>query len=148
MGTFSIVANAQTQPPTAPDEREAIRHAALDYIEGWYQGDAARMERALHPELAKRMVATDPKNGRSILNQMGAMTLVQNTRKGFGTHFTKVQQLEDVTILDMYGNAASVKIDAATWIDYLQLAKWNGEWKIVNVLWELKPASATAEQSK
>jgi len=28
---------------------------ALDYTEGWYAGDAARMERALHPELAKRM---------------------------------------------------------------------------------------------
>ena len=25
------------------------------------------------------------------------------------------------------------------WIDYMHLAKWNGEWKIVNVLWELKP---------
>jgi hypothetical protein len=28
---------------------------------------------------------------------------------------------------------------ASDWIDYLQLAKWNGEWKIVNVLWELTP---------
>jgi hypothetical protein len=28
---------------------------ALDYTEGWYAGDAARMERALPPELAKRM---------------------------------------------------------------------------------------------
>jgi len=25
----------------------------MDYIEGWYAGDAARMEKALHPELAK-----------------------------------------------------------------------------------------------
>jgi len=28
---------------------------ALDYAEGWYAGDDARMERALHPEFAKRM---------------------------------------------------------------------------------------------
>ena len=32
---------------------------------------------------------------------------------------------------------------AANWVDYLQEAKFNGEWKIVNVLWELKPKDAT-----
>ena len=42
-------------------------------------------------------------------------------------------------MLDVYENAASAKIIAATWIDYLHLARWNGQWKIVNVLWELKP---------
>ncbi len=25
------------------------------------------------------------------------------------------------------------------WIDYLHVARINGQWKIVNVLWELKP---------
>ena len=43
---------------TSPDESAAITKTALDYIEGWYAGDAARMERALHPELAKRMIST------------------------------------------------------------------------------------------
>jgi hypothetical protein len=49
-----------------------IRAAALDYIEGWYEGNAERMERALHPELAKRIVNTDPHNRRTSLGQMGA----------------------------------------------------------------------------
>ena len=40
----------------APDEKAAIRQAALDYIEGWYEGDAARMDRALHAELVKRAI--------------------------------------------------------------------------------------------
>jgi hypothetical protein len=44
-----------------------------------------------------------------------------------------------VTILDVYENAASVKIVASDWIDYLHVARWNGSWRIVNVLWELKP---------
>src|SRR5687768_14241144 len=59
----------------------AIRATALDYIEGWYAGDAARMERALHPELAKRIVRTDA-NGNFRLDQQSAMTLVQGTRNG------------------------------------------------------------------
>jgi hypothetical protein len=37
--------------------------------------------------------------------------------------------------------AASARIDASSWVDYLQLAKWRGRWVIINVLWELKPRS-------
>ena len=122
----------------SPDENAAIKQTALDYIEGWYAGDAARMERALHPELAKRMISTDPKTGRSQFNHMGAMALVQRTRDGGGKKTPPDRQLKEVTILDRYNDAAVVKIVASDWIDYLEIAKFNGEWKIINVLWELK----------
>ncbi|MDQ3750935.1 MAG: nuclear transport factor 2 family protein [Acidobacteriota bacterium] len=49
------------------------------------------------------------------------------------------KQIKDVTILDVFENAASVKIVASDWIDYLHIAKFNERWVIVNVLWELKP---------
>ena len=120
-------------------DRTAIRNVALDYIEGWYTGDAARMERALHPELAKRMVRINPTGSESILDQQSAMTLVQGTRAGYGKQTPEARRQKEVTILDVYGNAASVKIVASDWIDYLHLARWNGSWRIVNVLWELKP---------
>jgi hypothetical protein len=130
------VAIAQTD---VRDENDAIRQTALDYIEGWYTGDAGRMERALHPEFAKRMISTDPKTGRSQFNHMGAMTLVQRTREGTGKKIPQDRQLKEVTILDRYNNAAVVKIVASDWVDYLEVAKFNGDWKIINVLWELKP---------
>lgn len=130
-------ANAQSGSDT-----ELIKQAALDYIEGWYEGNAERMERALHPELAKRIVRTDRASGRSGLGQMGAMTLVQSTRGGGGKNTPKEKQQKDVTVLDIFGNSASAKIIASEWVDYLHLAKWNGRWVIVNVLWELKPQPA------
>jgi len=130
---------------TSPDESAAITKTALDYIEGWYAGDAARMERALHPELAKRMFSTDPKTGRSQFNHMGAMALVQHTRDGGGKKTPQDRQLKEVTILDRYTNAAVVKVVASDWIDYLEVAKFNGEWKIINVLWELKPKPMETE---
>ena len=135
---LSGVASAQT---TSPDENAAITKTALDYIEGWYAGDAARMERALHSELAKRMISIDPKTGRGQFNHMGAMVLVQRTRDGGGKKTPPDRQLKEVTILDRYNNAAVVKIVASDWIDYLEVAKFNGDWKIINVLWELKPPS-------
>ena len=57
----SVVASA-AKPPADPEE-EAIRGTALDYIDGYYSGDAARMQRAVHPELAKRIVKVDPTTG-------------------------------------------------------------------------------------
>jgi hypothetical protein len=133
----ALSVNAQAQ--TTDAERAAIKQTALDYIEGWYEGNAERMERALHPELAKRIVRSDPKTGRSGLGQMSAMSLVQGTKSGGGKNTPTEKQQKDVTILDTFENAASVKVVASEWVDYLHMAKWNGRWVIVNVLWELKP---------
>jgi len=136
---LASAARAQTTASNA--DAAAIRQTALDYIEGWYEGNAERMERALHPELAKRIVRANPQNNQSRLDQMGAMSLVQGTRRGGGRNTPKERQQKDVTILDVYESAASVKIIASDWIDYLHVAKFNGRWVIVNVLWELKPAT-------
>ena len=141
---FVSVAPAQSQtqtPAQATPDAELIKQTALDYIEGYYEGNAERMERALHPELAKRIVRSDAK-GRSSLGHMGAMQLVQYTRNSDGKNIPKDKQQKDVTVLDVFGGAASAKIVATDWIDYLHLAKWNGRWVIVNVLWELKPKEA------
>lgn len=135
----------QAQQPSSNDA-ELIKQTALDYIEGWYEGNAQRMERALHPELAKRIVRTDNR-GRSSLGQMGAMQLVQFTRESDGKNIPKDKQQKDVTVLDIFGNAASAKVVAADWIDYMHLAKWNGRWVIVNVLWEMKPQPKPATSS-
>ena len=126
-------ASCQTQSDSA-----AIRQTALDYIQGWYEGDGARMERALHPELAKRIVRADTL-GNFRIDQQSAMTLVHGTRAGYGKTTPQADRHDDVRILDIYRNAASARINASYWIDYLQLAKWHGRWVIVNVLWEMKP---------
>ena len=132
------IATTQAQTTVSDADKAAITQTALDYLEGWYAADGERMERALHPELAKRIMRTNAQ-GQSRLDQMGAMTLVQYTRRGGGKDTPKDKQQKDITILDVVGNTASVKAVAADWIDYLHVAKSNGKWVIVNVLWEMKP---------
>ncbi|HRH42751.1 MAG TPA: nuclear transport factor 2 family protein [Pyrinomonadaceae bacterium] len=134
--TFCAV-GIQAQSTVSDEDKTAITNTALDYIEGWYSGDAERMERALHPDLAKRIVMT--RDGRSQLQQMSAMGLVQGVKRGGGKQTPPEKQQKDVMILDVFENAASVKVVASDWIDYLHIAKFNGRWVIVNVLWELKP---------
>lgn len=133
----ALLVAAAGQAQTATDSAD-IKKTAMNYIDGWYTGDADRMAQALHPELAKRMVMPGPKGG-SYLSQMSAMTLIEGTRAGGGKDTPTDQRREDFRILDIYRGAAVAKVVAANWIDYLQLARWNGQWRIVNVLWELTP---------
>jgi Putative lumazine-binding len=138
--TALAAAPAAARAQTAADSA-AIRAAALDYAEGWYEGNADRMTRALHPELVKRIVVSDTATGKSVLQNMGASALVNGTRHGYGKSTSKDKQEKDVRILDIFGNAASARATMAEWIDYMQLAKVDGRWVIVNVLWERKPGA-------
>ena len=63
-------------------DRDAIVRAALDYFEGWFDGDAARMERALHPDLAKRSPDDAPAPGE--LEKLTALEMIEATAKGVG----------------------------------------------------------------
>ena len=100
----------------------AIRGTAEDYILGWYDGDAARMERAVHPDLAKRNVAT-MENGRSRFSHMGAMSLVQMTRHRAERPQPADQRLLEITILAGYRNMASVMIVSHDFVDLVSMAK-------------------------
>lgn len=132
----TVLASHPAEAQTAADS-SAIVAAALDYIDGFYTSDAARMARALHPDLAKRIVVTQ--GGASQLRDMTAEQLIQATAGGGARQIPEEARREDVEILDIFQNVASVRIDAGPWIDYLHVARWNGDWKIVNVLWEMAP---------
>jgi hypothetical protein len=131
---------------TAADSA-AIRATAHDYIQGWYAGDAPRMERSLHPDLAKRIVERRRDDGRSTIDHMTAATLIAQTARGGGRDTPAERRRDDVRILDVFGNAASVRVDAHGWVDYMHLGKIDGEWKIINVLWEMRRPASPAETS-
>jgi hypothetical protein len=135
---FTPAIRAQTAADSA-----AIRATALDYIDGWYSNNAARMERALHPHLAKRLVWADS-TGRSHLVDMTALELIQGTKAHPSTPSS--ERRKDVTILSTYGNVAMVRIEASEWVDFLQEVKWNGSWKILNVVWENRPEMKAASR--
>ena len=121
----------------ARDDTLGIRAAAMDYLEGWYTGSVERMTRALHPALVKRIMFVDS-TGNARLREMGASELVHNVRMGGGTRTPPAQRRSEYQLQDIFQNAATARLDAGGWIDYLQLVKWQGRWVIVNVLWETR----------
>ena len=124
------------------DDPAAIEQTVLDYIEGFYDGDEARMERALHPELAKRIAYLDATSGRGTLAEMSALALTKLTRQKSDRPTPVVERQQEIVVFDIFNNAASARVIASTWIDYLHLSRLNGRWVIVNVLWEMKTGHA------
>ncbi len=85
-------------------DSSAIRAAALDYIEGWYEGDAERMERAVHPDLAKRIVFRFSDGDE--ITETDAKALIKQTERGGGSGTPEEERRTEVRILDIFERAA------------------------------------------
>jgi hypothetical protein len=125
-------ARAQTAADSA-----AILATSRDYIDAIWEHDSVRMRRALHPELAKRQVRTPAASGVSVLGELTAEQMVTSAGRSQGQP-VDANRRSDVTILHVFGNMATVVIDAGMWVDYVHLAKWNGEYKIINILFDFR----------
>jgi hypothetical protein len=114
-----------------PEDEAAVRAAAVDYVQGWYEADGARMQRALHPDLAKRGLVGEA------LQPITAADLVALARNGMGKNQGGKKE-KAITVLDIEDIIATVKVVSDQFNDYLQLGKIDGKWLIINVLWAFK----------
>lgn len=124
----------------AAADRAAVQQAALDYVEGIYTSDVSRIERSVHPQLTKRGFwresPTLPWGPQATMtyDQLVALTKTWNAKKDRDTTIKKVDVYE---VLDQ---TATAKVTAMWGIDYMHLAKYDGRWKIINILWQAHPA--------
>lgn len=120
---------AGNESAISPEDREKILASARDYIESWLDGDAERMARCLHPQLAKReSLEADPSAESLTRDQM-----IEATREGRGTHYERPYE---VSILDAYGDIATVSVLSSVYMDYLHVARSGADWLLLNVLWQ------------
>jgi hypothetical protein len=116
----------------------AIRMAAMDYEEGWFEGDADRMARCLHPELVKRAIKRNPNTGEEYLNHLTKEDMVRLTREGGGTDLPREKLYYKVDLVEVFQEVALVRAESYPYVDYLQLVKYEGQWLIVNILYTVK----------
>ncbi len=43
-------------------------------------------------------------------------------------------RVQRIDVLDVYRDAASVKVVTGLWIDYMHLSKLNGEWRVLDLV--------------
>jgi hypothetical protein len=106
---------------------EAVRDTILDYFEGWFDGNTARMERALHPELAKRRAG----------EELGITTkprMVELTGQMAGLEDRADGRVE-IEVHDVYKDAATATVHTATYHEYVHLVRTVEGWRIANALW-------------
>jgi hypothetical protein len=60
----------------------AIRLAALEYEEGWFEGKTERMARCLHPNLTKCTIKRDTGTGERYLYHLTKEDIIRYTREG------------------------------------------------------------------
>jgi hypothetical protein len=137
---FSLTIISYSNATSSEDiETAAVKQAVLDYVEGVYEVDPARIERSVHPDLAKRGFYV--KRGESNYNSSPmtftelvslAKTYNKNGRVPKGAP-------KEVIVFDILDQTASAKLVASWGVDYMHLAKYDGKWMIVNVLWQSPP---------
>ena len=117
-------------------DRKAVERAVLDYVEAIYEVKPELVDRGVHREMAKRGFSRgqDGTYRESTMNfaQLRALAERWNSQ---GRVDPKTARKE-VVVLDLLDQTASIKLVASWGVDYMHLAKYDGEWKIVNVLWQ------------
>lgn len=133
--------------PTARNERkaelsdqgmradvEAIEKSVTDYFESWFDGNVARMQRCLHPRLAKRR---PPREAETDLIDVSHDEMIEDVSGGAKPQYDR--QIA-VTVLDVAGDIATVKVLSEPFDEYVHLARIEGRWLIVNTLYRWRPA--------
>lgn len=137
IATIGLVPTVLSRTQTASD-REAVRMAALDYVEGIYNVQPERIERSVHPSLVKRGFykkdATVP-YAEMPMSYEQLVNLAKTWNKG-GKRDTSIRKVD---VLDVLDQTAVVKVTASWGVDYMLLGKYDGTWKISQILWQSPP---------
>jgi hypothetical protein len=108
---------------TTPNPTTSSIEATLrDYIEGWYEGNAVRMDRSLHPDLVKRIPIRPNDGNPSEFREAGGGETP-------GAHY-------EIDVHHVSGRIASARVLSQEYLDYVHLVETADGWKIVNILFE------------
>jgi hypothetical protein len=119
------------------DSEDAVRSTVMDYLEGWFDGDAGRMKQALHPEFVKRcrgIEGDDP----DALETLLARDMIDATADGEGRREDAADRQIEIRIDHLSGGIASAQCCCHRYADLLHLTDMPDGWKIVNAARHLR----------
>jgi hypothetical protein len=108
---------------TTSNEKAAVTAVAQNYMDAYYTADSVRMQKALHPDFHKRTLHTV--NGHTEISEDTVQSMVEGVRLGSGKEIPADERVKKIEVLDVYRDAASVKVVTGRWIDYMHLSRLN-----------------------
>lgn len=136
---FLILAFTFTVTAQTDEDRNEVRQAALDYVESVYEVNPSKAERSVHPELVKRGFFIKKDDTAYSPHTMTFAQLIDLTKSYNKNGQIPKDAPKEVVVFDVADQTASAKVTAIWGIDYLHLAKYEGKWKIINILWQTPP---------
>ena len=126
------------------EDRNAVRQAALDYIEGFYEGDTVKLVRSIRPEVFKLGFWRHNDSTRYGASEQMPWSefLAYAKRVKASNRPPPPNAPKDVVLLDVLDQTANAKVTAWWGTDYLLLGKFGGRWMITHVLWQSPPPRA------
>ena len=112
-------------------DRSAVEATARDYVEGWYWGDAERMDRSLHEDLVKRLPDSSLPPGPDQLRSWSKARMVELTKEGGGGDRSAAI---DILVFDCADDIATARVLSPDFLDYLHLVKTAEGWRIANII--------------
>ncbi len=141
---FALLVTGLAAPGRLPGQTSAdsaaIRRAALDYVEGFYEGDSTKHLRSIRPDVFKYGFWLPRDSTRYKGEQMQWSEFLAYTRRmrtrGATTPATAPRQVQ---LLDVLDQTAAAKVTAFWGTDYLLVGKFGDRWMISSVLWQSAP---------
>ena len=121
----------------AQGDRELVYAAVEDYVDGLYLAQPDRIKKSVHPDLMKK--GYWKKKDQTTYDYDGQMTfdqLVELAGKWNAKGWLPKDAVKKIEIFDVQDQTASAKLTAHWGTDYFQLAKLDGKWMIMNILWQ------------
>lgn len=135
-----LVARNSAMARVSAADRDGVTQAVRDYVEGFYEGDTAKLQRSVRPELAKYGFWKAKDSTRYAGSQMTyAEALAYARRVRAQNRPTPPTAPKLIELLDVQDQTASAKLTAWWGTDYLLLAKYDGRWMISHVVWQSLP---------
>ena len=117
-------------------ERDDVARAGYDYIDGFYEGDSAKLARALRPDLSKYGFWRDS-TGKYAGERMSYREAIDYAGKVKARNRPVPSNwARQVEVLDVQDMTAVAKVTAWWGTDYLLLGRYDGRWMISDVLWQ------------
>lgn len=125
------------------EDHAALKRGGLNYIEGFYEGDASKLQATLKPDMFKFGYGIDKETGE--YREGSQMTFDQaidyTKRVRENKRFTGPDAPKKVEVLGVMNVIALIKVTANWGVDYILMAKTGDKWMIEQVLWAGVPAT-------
>lgn len=137
--TFAVIALllAPISIVAQTDDRAAVRQTALDYLNGVYDSKPELIERSVARDLTKHGFVRQ-KDGSYRRGRMTYDELI-NVARQWNADRKRDLSIREVTVGEVFDQTATAMVRANWGLDFMQLAKIDGRWQIVNIVWQTHP---------